>query len=169
MDLRSLISAALLSTLITGCALFKPPIEPGMTSEQVYIAMGNPSAVYPDGKGGRVLEWPTNDYSQYAYMAEMNANGQVVWYGNVRTEKRFAQIKINRSTKEDVLRTIGHPSEAEYLALRKQEVWSYRYKEEGIWNSMMHFYFNANGIVTHMEKGMDDLDLRDGRGFFGRL
>ena len=168
MRLRSMISAVAMAVLMTGCATFPPlsPVEPGMTAQQVYIARGNPSFVYPDGKGGSILEWATNDLAQYAYMAELDANGIVTWYGNVRSDTRFAKIKVNKSTQEDVLKTLGHPSDAEYLHLRKQEVWSYRYREDGVWNSMMHFYFDSTGIVRHMEKGMDDLDLREGSSLF---
>ena len=95
MRLRSLVSAVALAALMTGCATFVTPVEPGMTAQQVYIARGNPSFVYPDGKGGSILEWATHEFSQYAYMAELDANGIVTWYGNVRTDARFAKIKVN--------------------------------------------------------------------------
>ncbi len=168
MRLRSLISAVALSTLMIGCANFKP-VEPGMTAQQVYVLRGNPNAVYPDGKGGHILEWYAHEYTQFAYMAEMDENDIVVWYGNVRTDERFARIKVNKSTKKDVILTVGHPSETEYLSRRQQEVWSYRYQESGVWNSMMHIYFDGNGVVRHMEKGMDDLELYDDRGGLFRM
>lgn len=168
MRLRSLLSAVALSALMMGCANFKP-VEPGMTSQQVYVLRGNPHYVYPDGKGGHILEWLTHEYSQFAYMAEMDPDDRVVWYGNARTDARFARLKINKATKNDVLKTVGHPTETEYLSRRQQEVWSYRYQESGVWNSMMHLYFDQNGVLTHMEKGMDDLELYDDRGGLFRM
>ena len=67
-----------------------------------------------------------------------------------------------------MLRTVGHPTETDYLPLKKQEVWSYRYREEGIWNSMMHIYFDSSGIVRGIENGQDPMYLRD-NGFFGGI
>lgn len=109
-----------------------------------------------------ILEWPAGEWSQYAYMARIGPDGKLISYDNVRTREQFAKIKVNQFNKNDVLRTIGHPTETEYLPLKKQEVWSYRYKEEGMWNSMMHVYFDGSGIVRGMENGQDPLYLRDG-------
>jgi len=55
------------------------------------------------------------------------------------------------------LRTIGHPAETSYLPLRDLEVWSYRYKEAGVWNSIMHVHFDRNGIVRMMLNGPDPM------------
>ncbi|MDB5909684.1 MAG: hypothetical protein JWP34_3798, partial [Massilia sp.] len=66
-------------------------------------------------------------------------------------------IKVGSATHEDVLHTIGHPAEKSYLPLRDFEVWSYRYKESGVWNSMMHVHFDRNGIVRMMQNGPDPM------------
>jgi hypothetical protein len=66
------------------------------------------------------------------------------------------------------LRTVGHPSETSYLPRQELEVWSYPYKEQGVWNSIMHIQFDRAGIVQRMENGMDLRFDRDGKfGFFG--
>ena len=157
------ITALLLScALLTGCAFgpFAPDVPPGSPETALYSLYGKPLAVYPT-VNGKIIEWETPDTAQNAYMAQVDAAGRVIWHGDVRTMERFAIIVPGQSTKADVLRTIGHPSEAEFLALSRQEVWTYRFREEMIWHSMMHFYFDANGVVTRMEKGLDDIYLRD--------
>ncbi|MCZ4065055.1 hypothetical protein NB636_00185 [Oxalobacter aliiformigenes] len=154
------------SFMLTGCAsMFGPPLTPGMPVQQVIARNGPPAIEYPDGDT-KVLEWPVSEWSQYAYMARIGPDGKLISYENVRTREKFATIKVNQFNKNDVLRTIGHPTETEYFPLKKQEAWSYRYKEEGIWNSMMHIYFDSSGIVRGMENGQDPLYLRD-NGFFG--
>jgi hypothetical protein len=35
------------------------------------------------------------------------------------------------------------------------EVWSYRYRESGVWNSMMHVHFDQAGVVRQMLNGPD--------------
>ncbi len=151
----------LASLMLTGCAsLFGPPLTPGMSEQQVIARNGPPAIEYSDGNT-KLLEWPVSEWSQYAYMAKIGPDGTLISYENVRTREKFATIQVNRFNKNDVLRTVGHPTETEYLPLKKQEVWSYRYKEYDVWNSMMHIYFDANGIVRGMENGMDPLYLYD--------
>lgn len=166
--MKHALSALILASSLTlaGCAsVFGPPLVPGMPVQEVIARKGAPAIEYPDGDT-TLLEWPAGEWSQYAYMARIGPDGKLISYDNVRTREKFATIKVNQFNKNDVLRTVGHPTETEYLPLRKQEVWSYRYKEDGLWNSMMHIYFDSNGIVRGMENGQDPLYLRD-NGFWG--
>jgi hypothetical protein len=64
-----------------------------------------------------------------------------------------------------VLRTIGRPSERSRVAMHNYEVWSYRYKEAGVWNSMMHVHFDEAGIVRLMQNGPDPM-YEEKRRFF---
>lgn len=160
--MKSLLSACLLASVLTltGCAsLMGPPLVPGTPVQQVIARNGPPAVEYIDGNT-KILEWPVSEWSQYAYMAKIGPDGKLISYENVRTREKFATITINQSNKNDVLKTLGHPTETQYLPLKKQEAWSYRYKEDGVWNSMMHIYFDSSGIVRGMENGMDPLFLR---------
>ncbi len=78
----------------------------------------------------------------------------------------FARLKIGTSGKDEVLRTIGRPAERSYLALPQLEVWSYRYKESGAWNSMMHLHFDKSGVLRMMYSGPDP--MYEERRFFWR-
>jgi hypothetical protein len=64
-----------------------------------------------------------------------------------------------------VLHTLGRPAETSYLSRQKLEVWSYRYKESGVWNSMMHVHFDDDGIVRMMQNG-PDMEREERRSFF---
>ena len=37
------------------------------------------------------------------------------------------------------------------------EVWSYRYKEAGVWNSLMSVHFDQQGVVRQMLNGPDPM------------
>ena len=41
--------------------------------------------------------------------------------------------------------------------MNNYEVWSYRYKEAGVWNSLMHVHFDGQGVVRHMLNGPDPM------------
>jgi hypothetical protein len=94
---------------------------------------------------------------QFTWMAHIGPDGRLVKYEQVLTGEKFATIKIDKATKDDVLRTIGRPTETSYLPLRDYEVWSYRYKESGVWNSMMHVHFDRAGVVRLMQNGPDPM------------
>lgn len=149
----------ILSLALSGCAsIFSTP-EPGMSAEEVIALKGRPDAEYPDGDS-RLLEWSVGPWAQYAYMAKISPDGRLISYEQVLTREKFDTIRIDHFRKNDVLKTVGHPTETDYLPLADREVWSYRYKEDGIWNSMMYIYFDSQGIVRRMENGQDPMYLR---------
>lgn len=155
------LSAAL---LLAGCALRTAP-NPGDPQDVVQSKLGTPTAVYTDG-AARTLEYATGPMGQYTWMARLGPDGRLASYEQVLTGEKFATIKIDQATKEQVLRTVGHPAERSHVAMQDYEVWSYRYKEAGVWNSLMHVHFDAQGVVRQMMNGPDPMyDPRD-RGFW---
>lgn len=167
--MKSLLSLLLLlaSILSAGCAsVFGPSPVPGDTEQDVIAKRGAPANRYRIGDQ-TLLEYPGGYYGQQTFMARLGSDGRLIAVEQVRTVEKFGQIRVNESTKQDVLRTVGTPSETSWLSLPQLEVWSYRYKENEVWNSMMYVQFDRAGIVRHMENGRDPLydtsDRRSGR------
>lgn len=152
--------AILLTTqvLLAGCAGIAggPPPQPGEPLAAVVARLGQPSAVYPLADG-QELEYATGPYGQQTYMARFGADGRLRSYQQVLTGEQFATIKLNSARHEDVLRAVGRPAEVSHVHLNNYEVWSYRYKEAGVWNSMMHVHFDQDGIVRLMQNGPDPM------------
>ena len=143
--------------LLGGCAaLGRVPPAPGDPLATVTTKFGQPTAVYPDANG-QELEYATGPMGQFTWMAHIGADGRMTSFEQVLTGEKFATIKIGAATKDDVLRTVGRPAEHSRVALQDYEVWSYRYKENGVWNSMMHVHFDRNGIVRLMLNGPDPM------------
>ena len=149
-------SLALLAAL-AGCA--------GMLREQPLIGdplatvtakFGQPTAMYP-ASSGQVLEYATGPFGQATYMARIGADGRLASFEQVLTAEKFATLKIGAANKTEVLHTLGRPAERSYLSLSDLEVWSYRYKEAGVWNSMMHVHFDRGGILRMMQNGPDPM------------
>lgn len=158
------------SVLIGGCAVFSEQPVPLGASEAALIAqLGTPTDRYTLNDG-HLLEYRRGPWGQQTYMARIDSSGQLTSYEQVLTTAKFGTIKIGQDNKADVLRTIGAPSETSYLNLVQQEVWSYPYKESGVWDSLMHVYFNHAGIVQRLQNGPDPKFDPDSRGFgFGML
>lgn len=150
--------------LLAGCAMGPPP-APGDPQDVVQSKLGTPTAVYADG-AARTLEYATGPMGQFTWMARLGADGRLVSYEQVLTSEKFATIKIDHATKDEVLRTIGRPAERSHVAMQNYEVWSYRYKEAGVWNSLMHVHFDEQGVVRQMMNAPDPMyEPRDRFGF----
>ena len=155
--------AAALALSLGACAPFiriAPPL--GAPLAEVQAKLGQPRAVYRMADGSQVLEYAGQPMGQFQHMATIGPDGRLVSYEQVLTGEKFATIKIDQATKADVLRTIGRPAERSHVAMHNYEVWSYRYKESGVWNSLMHVHFDANGVVRMMQNGPDPMfEVRD--------
>jgi hypothetical protein len=125
--------------------------------DAVVAKMGQPTAAYPEPGGGQELEYATAPMGQFTWMAHIGPDGRLASFEQVLSGEKFATIKVDKATRDEVLRTVGRPAEHSYLPLRDWEVWSYRYKEAGVWNSMMHVHFDRNGIVRQMLNGPDPM------------
>ena len=81
-----------------------------------------------------------------------------------RGNDSFRPIQLGVTTQADLLRLYGPPDDRTYLQLRDLNVWSYRYKESGVWDSMMHIMMDRQGVVRETMSG-PDLEKEE-RGFF---
>jgi hypothetical protein len=119
--------------------------------------MGTPSAVYPEPDGGQILEYRGQPMGQFQHMAHIGPDGRLLSYEQVLTSENFARVKVDQWTKDDILRNFGRPAEISRVAFHNYEVWSYRYKEAGVWNSMMNVHFDQQGVVRQMLNGPDPM------------
>lgn len=158
-----------MSLALSACAAFTPVnLSMGESESEVVAKLGQPTARIPDGNE-HLLEYSRNPWGQAINMARIGSDGRLISYEQVLTTEKFAAVKVGVTTKTDILRTFGHPSENVYLPRQQLEVWSYPYKEQGVWNSIMHIHFDNAGIVRRMENGQDLRFEHDGKfGFFGR-
>lgn len=141
--------------VVTGCAtLFPPPVSIGETEAEVLAKRGQPSNRYQDGDV-RVLEYRLGDFGQRTYMARIGPDGRLISFEQVLTDEKFGTVQIGKTTRNEILVTFGAPHETSYLPLKDYEVWTYAYKESGVWNSLMHIHFDSAGVVQMMLRGPD--------------
>lgn len=155
MKLISKIALSAITLSLAACAtLFPAQVNVGDSEADVIAKRGQPTQSYQDGKD-RLLEYALGPWGQKTYMARVGPDGRVVSFEQVLTVQKFATLKVGEATKDQVLRTVGRPSETSYLPLRDLEVWSYPYKEADVWNSLMHIHFDKAGVVQQMLNGPD--------------
>jgi hypothetical protein len=139
---------------LSGCALFGPPPVAGDTEAQTIAKLGQPKSVYADGND-KLLAYEPGYFGQYSYMARIGPDGKLKSYDQVWTMERFGLLKPDVSTQNDVLRTVGAPTEVVKYARSPYIAWNYGFKEAGVWNSMMSVYIDGKGIVRKLENGPD--------------
>lgn len=161
--LTILLTTQVLLSACAGAGFGGPPPQPGEPIEAVAARLGRPTAIYPL-PDGQEYEYATGPMGQYTWMARFGPDGRLRSYQQVLTGETFATIPLNRATHQDVLRIVGRPAETSRVHLNNYEVWSYRYKEAGVWNSMMNIHFDKDGVVRLMQNGPDP--MYDERRFF---
>jgi hypothetical protein len=148
---------ALILSLSACAPLVRRTPAVGAPMAEVTAKLGRPDAVYPDPDGGQVLEYRGQPMGQFQHMARIGTDGRLLSWEQVLTTENFARVDLNRWNKDDILRNFGRPAEVSRDRVNDDEVWSYRYKEKGVWNSMMNVYFNRRGIVRKMMNSADPL------------
>ena len=156
--IRTIGAGLALALTLSACApLVRRTPPAGAPLAEVTSRLGKPDAVYPTEGGGQVLEYRGQPMGQFQHMAHIGADGRLTSWDQVLTSENFAKVKIDAWTKDDILRHFGRPAEVSRVYAHNYEVWSYRYKEAGVWNSMMHVHFDEQGVVRQMLNGPDPM------------
>lgn len=123
----ALSSIAIACVLAAGCASLAPPsLSLGTSVADAQRSLGAPTGQYPLADGGTRLEYGRAPYGQQTWMFDFDARGGFTQATQVLTEARFNRIPKGM-TRDELLTTLGHPSEQSVIGLLRQTVWSYRF------------------------------------------
>ena len=147
--------AMLPALLLSACAGIRGPGQAtGATPNQVVERLGRPNHIYQDGDT-RFLEYMHGPMGQTTEMARIGPDGRLQSFEQVLTMEKFATIVPGQTRQEQVLRTVGAPSEIKYYRNVRMNGWNYPFKESNTWDSMMTIYIDSDGLVRRMENGPD--------------
>jgi hypothetical protein len=153
--MKKMVVMASFSLLLSACAGpggAPPPL--GSTAAELQTRLGRPSASYRDGDI-TLLEYAMGPSGQATYMARLGADGRLLSYEQVLSSEKFATVKIGRDNKLSILHTFGQPLARQRYPLSGLDAWLYRYKEQGVWNSIMYVQFRPDGSVDSLLSGPD--------------
>ncbi|MEI2418394.1 hypothetical protein V8Z80_19615 [Orrella sp. JC864] len=129
-----------------GCANIEQ-VEPGTPLAQVQGRFGAPTHACPLPDGGQRLVWSQQPYGQYAWGTRTTADGRVGPVEPILTDEYFKRLDQGHWTAERILCEFGPPAVIERVGMPsvRQVVWAYRYRENHVWNSLMHLYMGPDG------------------------
>ncbi|MFC5428312.1 outer membrane protein assembly factor BamE [Paraburkholderia denitrificans] len=128
--------------------LFKG-MKPGIsTLDDVRRQMGKPETERIFDDGSRRLEYPRGPAGLNTYMVDIGSNGRLVAITQVLTAENFARITIGMS-QDEVRQLLGKPGEVAAFRLKKETVWSWKWREGGVeQEAYFNVHFGPDGRVT---------------------
>ncbi len=117
------------------------------TEEDVRKSAGKPETVRQEADGGKRLEYPRGPMGANTYFVTMDAAGKVQAVDQVLTAQNIAKI-VPGMSKDEVRRILGKPTQISHFALKKEDVWSWRWQEEITRQAMFNAHFAGGDVVT---------------------
>jgi hypothetical protein len=147
---------------LAGCAQLKS-VPAGTPIAEVEKQFGKPTTICTNNDGTKRMIWSEQPMGQYAYGSFVSKEGNVVAMKQLLTDEHFAMLAQGKWTDQQVTCEFGPPANTDGVAKGHEIVWAYRYKQSGVWNSLMYVYMGADGKqVTHFHPGPDPLYLGGG-------
>lgn len=143
----------------SGCATLEQRLPEDTPTATVLSHMGRPDITCPLDQGGQRLVWSGQPFLQASWGTDATAAGVTTGVKQLLTDASFAQLRQGEWHADKVRCTFGPPGEISGVGWlgNTQSVWSYSYKQDGVWNSLMHVYFDEAGYVTKFHPGPDPL------------
>ena len=153
--MRSVFSALLTATVLTGCAsLGDSGLIPGIaTGADVIAKFGQPvdRVVNPDGAS--VLYYPRGPLGRTSYAAVIDANGKLQAIEQRLTDENIAKIKPGWTARQ-VRELLGPSLIHTRLTWRPTEVWEYKLPVEPT-HYVLWVQFSTDGTVREVAKVTD--------------
>ncbi len=130
-------------------------ITPGQsTGYDVRDIHGPPAMEYKEADGSMIWEFPKGPAGYETFMIKIGLDNKVVEVNQVLSEPFFAKVTKGQS-RADIRKMLGKPANTTVFDLKKEEVWSWRYKETGDVTMNFNVHFNLNGESLYTSKLME--------------
>ena len=155
---------ALLASLLAlfGCDAQRiAKLEEGVASEaDVRKQFGDPVDVVTAKDGSRTLEYPRQPEGWTNYFITIGADGKMSALRQVLSAPYFARIQPGMD-KAELPRILGRPAKVQRYALKREEVWDWRYQEGRI-NKVFSVTVDDGGKVVAAASADDPRDTTGG-------
>ncbi|KWR87724.1 hypothetical protein [Cupriavidus sp. IDO] len=120
----------------------------GSPESSVLETFGAPTETYRLADGSIRWIYSHQPLGYEVYAADFDANGKLVGFRQMLTEKEIYEAKPGVWTKRDIAERFGLPREpVQYYPLMKREAWSYRLYASGYQPAHFSVYFDDQGVL----------------------
>jgi outer membrane protein assembly factor BamE (lipoprotein component of BamABCDE complex) len=135
-------------------------LEEGVSTEvQVRQQFGEPVTVTVEADGKRTLEYPRQPEGSANYEIQIGPDGKMSSLRQLLTPTNFAKVTLGMGPLE-VRKLLGRPALTRRLALKNEEIWEWRFKQDGQVDKVFGVTFDASGKAVSMATS-DDTRLAD--------
>ncbi|MFM2341474.1 MAG: outer membrane protein assembly factor BamE [Pseudomonadota bacterium] len=147
------------AVLLAGCdARREERLPVGTASEQeVLREFGTPVAIHRQPDGSRILEFTGQPEGSTNHFATIGSDGRLVQLRQALQPESFAQVRPGMTVGQ-VRQQLGQPALKEAYALKKEEVWDWRW-QDGPTRRIFRVTFDFEGRVLSASALDDPRDL----------
>lgn len=148
---RALIGA-LTAGVLLGLAACDPQridkLEEGVSTEaDVRKQFGDPVTVTVAPDGSRTMDYPRQPEGWTNYVIQIGADGKMSSLRQLLNPDNFAKVQPGL-TQQQVRELLGRPAKTVPYALKNEEVWDWRFKQNGQQSKLFSVTFAADGKVV---------------------
>lgn len=153
----AVVLALTLVLALAGCDRTSVLEESVSTEVQVRKEFGEPRTVTVEADGSRTFDYPRQPEGWTNYVIKIGADGKVTSIRQLLTPDNFAKV-IPGLTQLEVRNILGRPAKMVPYALKKEEVWDWRFKQNAQDSKLFSVTFDASGKVLSTAIGDDPRD-----------
>jgi outer membrane protein assembly factor BamE (lipoprotein component of BamABCDE complex) len=161
--LVALVLLMALTALVAGCDPQRvEKLEEGVSTEvEVRKQFGDPVTITTEADGSRSFDYPRQPEGWTNYVITIAPDGRMSSLRQLLNEDNFARVKPGL-TQQQVRKLLGRPAKTQRFALRIEEVWDWRFKQNGHDAKMFSVTFGADGAVLGSAVGEDARETMTG-------
>lgn len=138
--------AITLALPLAGCDRTSVLEESVSTEVQVRKEFGEPKTITVEADGSRTFDYPRQPEGWTNYVIKIGADGKVTSIRQLLTPDNFAKVTPGL-TQLEVRTILGKPAKMVPYALKKEEVWDWRFKQNAQDSKLFSVTFDASGKV----------------------
>jgi len=152
--------ATLLVLALAGCDPQRvAQLEEGVSTEvEVRKQFGDPVTVTVHPDGSRVLDYPRQPEGWTNYVITIGPDGKMSSLRQLLNPDNLARVQPGLSA-EEVRALLGRPAQTKPYPLKSQEVWDWRFKQDGQESKFFSVTFGADGKVLATAIGDDPREI----------
>ena len=137
-------------------------LEEGVSTEvDVRKQFGDPVTVTVEPDGTRTMDYPRQPEGWTNYVIKIGPDGKMSSLRQLLNPDNFAKVGPGL-TQQDVRNILGRPAKTVPYALKKEEIWDWRFKQNGQESKLFSVTFDAGGLVFSTAFGDDARETQSG-------